>query len=122
MSPTQKALVILKQLNLQYSIVEHWNHHAQIRQDLFGIFDLLTIIPRSHLLGIQVTTFSNRSARQSKMTESPFIHNWLSTGSKAQLWTYRETKKEKGFVYDEISLMDGALRIETRALPFDFMT
>lgn len=118
MSPTQQALKIIKQLNLQYAIVEHWNHHAQIRQDLFGIFDLLVLIPNKYAVGIQVTTFSNRSARQTKMKHSLYLANWLSTGNKAHLWTYRETKKETGFVYDEF--VNGL--IVTRKLPFDFMS
>jgi hypothetical protein len=121
-SPTQQATLILKQLKLSYDIVEHWNAFSQTRKDLFNIFDLLVIIPRKHLVGLQVTTFSNRSARQNKISDSPYIHGWLSTGNSAQLWTYRETKKEKGFVYDDFTLYNGALLIQTRALPFDFMT
>lgn len=123
MSPTQRALKIIKDLRLPYEIVSYWNAHSKTRKDLLGIFDVLILVPKSHSIGLQLTTFSNRSSHITKMTNSRFIEPWLSMpGHQAHLWTWRETKKEQGFVYDIFSLNNGGITIETRSLPFDFMT
>ena len=42
--PTQRTLARLRQEGaLEVAIVEHWNPHARIRQDLFGFIDILAI-------------------------------------------------------------------------------
>ena len=48
-------------------IVEHWNAFARVRQDLFGIGDILgiSITGATHLL--QVTSYSNMGARIKKI-------------------------------------------------------
>lgn len=121
MSPTQLSTKILRDLKIQYEIVEHWNEWAKCRKDLFGFIDILAMVPRSYLLGIQATTFGNRHARIDKIMASPYIHGWLSTGNKVQVWTYRETKKEKGMVFDSIELIDGALIQTNISKPFNFI-
>lgn len=42
-SPTQRSLAKLRADGYTVAIVERWNPHAQIRQDLFGFVDLLAI-------------------------------------------------------------------------------
>lgn len=53
-------------------MVEHWNPFARIRQDLFGIIDVLGVRP-GETIGVQCTTFNNRLSRVKKMVESEAI-------------------------------------------------
>ena len=83
-SPTQRTLKKLRDSNNYplIAIVEHWNSFAKIRQDLFGIIDLLAIDNTGNTVGIQVTSYSNISARVNKMENSDAIHylrdaNWV---------------------------------------------
>ena len=72
-SPTQKTLARLRKENYDLvAITEHWNSFARIRQDLFGIIDILAI-HKGDTIAIQVTSYSNISARVKKITESPSI-------------------------------------------------
>tara|TARA_R110000851_G_scaffold93777_3_gene204164 strand:- start:1102 stop:1413 length:312 start_codon:yes stop_codon:yes gene_type:complete len=74
-SPTQRTLKKLRDSG-DYplvAIVERWNAFAKIRQDLFGIIDLLAIDIKGNTVGIQVTSYSNVSARLKKMEDSDAI-------------------------------------------------
>ena len=72
-SPTQKTLARLRKENYDLvAITERWNPFARIRQDLFGIIDILAI-HKGDTIAIQVTSYSNISARVKKITESPSI-------------------------------------------------
>ena len=83
-SPTQRTLKRLRDSG-DYplvSIVERWNAFAKIRQDLFGIIDLLAVDSKGNTVGIQVTSYSNISARVNKMEDSDAIKhlrdaNWV---------------------------------------------
>ena len=83
-SPTQRTLKKLRDSG-DYplvSIVERWNAFAKVRQDLFGIIDLLAVDTKGNTVGIQVTSYSNISARIKKMEDSDaIIHlrnaNWV---------------------------------------------
>ena len=51
------------------AVVERWNPHAFVRQDLFGIIDVLAV-RGNETLAVQVTSASNVASRIKKMTES----------------------------------------------------
>ena len=72
-SPTMRTLARLRKENYDLvAITERWNPFARIRQDLFGIIDILAI-HKGDTIAIQVTSYSNISARVKKITESPSI-------------------------------------------------
>jgi len=83
-SPTQRTLKRLREKE-EYplvTIVERWNAFAKIRQDLFGIIDILAIDTKGNTVGLQVTSYSNISARIKKMENSDAIShlrdaNWV---------------------------------------------
>jgi hypothetical protein len=83
-SPTQRTLKRLRDSG-DYplvTIVERWNAFAKIRQDLFGIIDILAIDSKGNTVGLQVTSYSNISARVKKMEASDAIShlrdaNWV---------------------------------------------
>jgi hypothetical protein len=67
-TPTQRSLQHLREQGYLVAIVEHWNPHARIRQDLFGWIDLLAIRD-GETLAVQ-TTASAVAARVKKITEA----------------------------------------------------
>jgi len=78
-------------------VVERWNPYARVRQDLFGIIDVLAV--GADIVGIQATSNSNVSARVAKITESEalpilrkagirvLVHGWAKRKGR---WTLRE--------------------------------
>ena len=74
MSPTARSLAHLREQGYHVEVVEQ-NKRAGIKVwkvDLFGFVDLLAI-RRGEVLGVQVTSRSNVSARVRKITDSPLL-------------------------------------------------
>jgi hypothetical protein len=69
-SPTQRTLKHWRDLGYLCAVVEHWNPHVRIRQDLYGFIDVLAI-KGEDIVGIQATGGSggNVAARVTKITE-----------------------------------------------------
>ena len=104
MTPTQRSLKLLRDRGYMVAIVEKWNHYVKVRQDLFGIFDLLAI-RGDETVGVQTTSGSNVAARIAKITESDsaklwnkspnrkiIVHGWRLAGErgKRKTWQCRE--------------------------------
>jgi hypothetical protein len=95
-SPTQRTLARLKKENYDLvAITERWNPFARIRQDLFGIIDILAI-KDGDCVALQITSYSNISSRVRKITESPALPFIRAAG-----WTIlvEGWKKEKNGRY-----------------------
>lgn len=91
-SPTKRTLDMLRREGYECAIVEKWNPHAKVRQDLFGIIDVLGMQAYSKgLVGVQVTTASNMSSRMRKALASPHLKTWLATGN--VFWVHGWEKK-----------------------------
>lgn len=97
-SPTQRTLKHLRDAGYPLvQVVERWNPHARIRQDLFGIIDVVAV--GADIVGVQATSASNVSKRITKITESPalpilrkagirvLVHGWRKVKGR---WTLRE--------------------------------
>jgi hypothetical protein len=80
-SPTQRSLEKLRSEGYLCQIVERWNPHARIRQDLFGIGDILAIREGETLL-VQTTSRGNVTARVTKIQESEHLDKILAAGWK----------------------------------------
>lgn len=79
MSPTQRSLKLLRERGYRAAIVEKWNPHARIRQDLFGIIDLLAI-RGSETLAVQTTSGSHVAERLKKIEDSEAIADIRAAG------------------------------------------
>lgn len=78
-------------------ITEHWNAFAKIRQDLFGILDLVCVSEKG-TVGVQTTSYSNMASRVAKIAESEAtaflrkagwcleVHGWRKVKGR---WTVR---------------------------------
>lgn len=102
MTPTQRTLKKLKDEGWTTAIVEKWNPHAMIRQDLFGIIDILAIKDDT-TLAVQVTSSSNVSARVKKITEHDNTPALRKAGWKILVHGWRKNSK-KQWVIKEIDL------------------
>jgi hypothetical protein len=73
-SPTQRSLKHMRELGYVCAVVEHWNPHARIRQDLFGFIDVLCV-KGEDIIGVQACSGAggDSAARVRKITEHA---NW----------------------------------------------
>ena len=98
-TPTQRSLALLREQGWQVAIVEHWNPHARIRQDLYGFGDILACHPSrgdglTHWRSIriiQTTSGSNVSARLAKILAEPRAKVWMESGGEIEVhgWAKR---------------------------------
>ena len=102
-SPTQRTLKALRKQGWVAAVVEHWNPHAFIRQDLFGIGDALCLKPDETLL-VQATGGSGNGAKRVRKLKgecAEMTKAWLGNGCrKLQVWCWvkhkpRGTKRPK---------------------------
>jgi hypothetical protein len=100
-SPTTRSLALVRQSGGIAAVVEKWNPHARIRQDLFGIIDIVAVCG-GVTTGIQATSSGNVASRVKKLNASDalpwlrqagwkiVVHGW-SKNSKGR-WQYREVQ------------------------------
>lgn len=89
MSPTQRTLAECRARGWTVAVVERWNPHARIRQDLFGFIDLLAIREDGHLLAIQACAGPSHAARRTKIEAAPLLAAWLSSPARSvEVWSW----------------------------------
>ena len=96
-SNTQKTLKALKDLGWQCGMVERFNTHIGpfgIRQDLFGIIDIIAIKPGA-IMGVQ-STGQAFAEHDRKILKSEYLQPWLASGALLELWGWRKIKKKRG--------------------------
>lgn len=90
-SPTQRSLAHLREQGYLVSIVERWNPHARIRQDLWGWCDILAI-RKNEVLAVQVTS-SAVSERIRKIQESETVATVRDAGIRIEVHGWRKNSK-----------------------------
>lgn len=98
-SPTQRSLALMRSRGYLCAVTEHWNHFAKIRQDLFGIIDILCL-GDNEVVGVQSTSASNISARVKKITDCEFLPAIRRSGIRLLVQGWKKTKA--GPVYKEV--------------------
>jgi len=91
LSPTQRSLAYLREQGYMVAIVERWNPHARIRQDLWGWCDLLAI-RKNEVLAVQVTA-SAVSERIKKIQESETVAAVRDAGIRIEVHGWRKNSK-----------------------------
>jgi len=101
LSPVQRTMRALRDQGVICGIVERWNQHVGpfgIRQDLFGIVDILALDPERGFIGIQACG-QDFAAHVRKLTEERAQEciDWLETpGGVLELWGWRKILKNRG--------------------------
>lgn len=67
-SPTQRTLAYLRAQGYLVAVVEHWNPFAHVRQDLFGIVDVIAV-GKGLTLAVQCTDDTSVSKRVNKIAD-----------------------------------------------------
>lgn len=94
MSPTQRTLAELKKRGYRAAITERWNSFARIRQDLFGVVDVLAI-GHGETLAVQCTSGSNVAARVAKIAEAEATPDMRRAGWRIAVWGWRKNAAGK---------------------------
>jgi len=84
-SPTQLTLRHLRADGWLAAVVEHWNPHARVRNDLFGFIDVVGV-RRDETIGVQATTAPNVSSRVHKIADHPNIGAVREAGWQIEVW------------------------------------
>jgi hypothetical protein len=91
MSPTQRTLAYLREAGYPLvQVVERWNPHARIRQDLFGVLDVLAV--GTDIVGVQATSGSNTAARVRKLQASASLPVLKAAGVRVLVHGWRKLK------------------------------
>lgn len=80
------------------AIVEKWNSHVRIRQDLFGIIDIIALDPEHGVVGVQSTGQAfNEHLNKLTGEKAQETLDWLNTpGTKLYLYGWRKVSKQRG--------------------------
>ncbi len=91
-SPTQRTLEELRKRGYTAAITERWNPFAKIRQDLFGIVDVLAV-GNGETLAVQCTSGSNVSSRVDKIAAADVTIELRKAGWKLAVWGWRKNSE-----------------------------
>ena len=91
MTPTQRSLKYLRADGWLCAVVEHWNSHARIRQDLFGVVDILAIRD-GETLAVQ-TTSTGVSARVRKIADAEATPHIRAAGWRFHVHGWRKNAR-----------------------------
>lgn len=70
---------------------EHWNSFAYVRQDLFGIIDMVCIrAGNKGVLGVQPTTGDHVADHLRKALAEPRLFVWLQAGNRFSIHGWRK--------------------------------
>lgn len=131
MTPTQRTLKALKEreTTIRCAIVEKWNpyavrsnadgRHAGVRQDLFGIVDILALDLKYGFVGVQCTG-NDFSGHLKKLTQEKAVEclDWLKAGGRLELWAWRKVKVKRGGKAETWSPRIENLTVETFLPPW----
>lgn len=94
-TPTTRSMRLLRKQGWLVAVVEKWNPHKRIRQDLFGFADLIAVdkVGKRFLL-VQTTSSANFASRWRKVNESEHAADWLEAGGNIAVHGWR--KKSNG--------------------------
>lgn len=93
-SPTARSLAECRKRGWTAGVVERFNSHVRILQDLFGCIDIIAITPDG-ILAIQATTGDNHASRVTKILEEPRAKKWVEAGARFEVWTWSK-RGERG--------------------------
>lgn len=92
-SPTQRTMQFFHKLEWEIWPAEYWCKFSNKRRDLGGFIDLVLLHEQRKLhVGLQVTTYSNVSARVKKIKTQRRrqARKWIYTGGAVQVWGWKE--------------------------------
>ncbi len=92
MSPTQLTKRHYERLGYVVAITERWNPHAKIRQDMFGILDVVAV-GNGETVGVQCTDYTNVSKRVNKIADADATPHLRDSGWKLVVQGWYKNKR-----------------------------
>jgi hypothetical protein len=88
-APTQRTRAECKRLGYQSAIVERWNPHAKVRQDLFQFIDVLAL-GDGQTFAIQTCSGEGGApaARRAKIEALPTLAEVIRSGWSVEVWSW----------------------------------
>jgi hypothetical protein len=121
-SPMAMTLEELRKRGWTAQVVERRMPRTFTTVDLFGVIDLVAIVPQAAvgyasggaILGIQATTGPHHANRRSKILAEPRAKEWVEAGGRLEIWTWskRVALRKDG---TKAKLPKWTLRVETYA-------
>ena len=96
LTPVQRTMRELRNRGMVCAVVERFNQHAGphgVRQDLFGIIDIIAVRPGLPTLGVQVCSATDHARRRTKAIEEARLITWLAAGNRFEVWSWKKTKR-----------------------------
>jgi hypothetical protein len=93
MSPTQRTLKALRGRGFFAEVVERWNPHARIRQDLYRWVDIVAVKAGEPILGVQTTSGPNAAARIDKARGNAALSSWIRAGGRLAVFAWAKHKR-----------------------------
>ena len=93
-SPTQRSLAYVRDQGYRAEVVEKWNPHARVRQDLFTVIDIVAL-GNGETLGVQTTTKANMNARVKKIVDCEAYPDLIRAGWKIIVHGWYRDKNKK---------------------------
>jgi hypothetical protein len=87
MSPTERSLAECRKRGWVAQVVERWNPHAHIRQDLFGVIDIVALTDTG-IMAIQACSGTDHAKRLAKVLAEPRTKRWLGSGGAFEVWSW----------------------------------
>lgn len=124
-SPTARTLDELRKRGWTAQIVERRMPRTFTTVDLFGVIDLVALVPPidpdgngwfdpGAILGIQATTGPHHADRRTKILAEPRAKEWVEAGGRLEIWTWskRVAMRKDG---SKAKMPKWTLRVETYA-------
>ena len=94
MTPTQRSLAHLRKTYPLVAVVERWNPHVKIRQDLWTFIDILAV-GNGETVAVQTTSASHVADRVKKITEADALPHLREAGWRIVVHGWRKDSKGK---------------------------
>lgn len=105
-SPTSRSLAYLREQGYTAEVVEKWNPHARIRQDLWGFVDILAITDQPGLppvLAVQTTSGGEVARRIAKIVDHPNVGIVRRAGVTIHVHGWRKLKSGWAVRVEDVS-------------------
>ena len=90
--PSARSLKLMRERGYRSQVVERWNPFAKIRQDLFGIIDIVCV-GSGGTVGVQATSASHVSERIAKIEDSDALIDLRAAGWTIVVHGWKKNKK-----------------------------